>query len=136
MMIRKKVSILLVILTALALSSCTPKNYSLANKTWDAYIVHEKEGDTTNNYFITNTFNSDGTFTETHKSRDYSKIEQSYKKTWELINNVLVVTLTRNSDGTRRTTKYSITWLNESTFYTVDENEETSVETYVYYYAR
>lgn len=131
-----KYYILFLIFTSLVVSSCSTKNYSLSDKTWDAYIVHEKGGDTTNNYFITNTFNSDGTFTETHKSRDYSKIKQSYKKEWELINNVLVVTLTRTSDGTRRITKHPITWLNESTFYTVDENGETGLKTYVYYYVR
>lgn len=128
--------ILILSFISLLVYSCSSRNYSLANKTWDAYIVHEKGGDTTNNYFITNSFNSDGTFTESHKSRNLSKMKQSYKKTWELINNVLVVNLIRYSDGTRRTTKYPITWLSESTFYTVDENEVSDVKTYVYYYAR
>lgn len=128
--------IFLLIFSSLLVSSCTPKNYSLANKTWDAYITDKMGGDTSDDYFITYTFNSNGTFTESHKSRDLSKMKQSYKKTWELINNVLIITLVRHSDGFRRTTKYPLKWLNGSTFYIVEENEVSDVKTYTYCYAR
>ncbi len=118
-----KVSILLLILTSLLLSSCTPKNYNLSNKTWDAYRVYEKGGDTTNNYLITYTFNSDGTFTESHNFRDPSMMNTSLKKTWKLDDDVLKITLTRNSDGTQRTTEYPLKWLSKSKFFYVEETD-------------
>lgn len=126
----------IVLLISLVVISCSQRNYNLTNLTWDAYIVDEKNGDTTNNYFITYTFNSDGTFTESNKFRDFSKIEQKYKKTWKLNGNILTIKLVRYSDGIQRVTKHPLTWLNKSLFFTIEDNEVTGVRKYVYCYAR
>jgi hypothetical protein len=129
-------SILLISFAFLSVSSCSHKSYDLVNRTWDAYTTTEKGGDTTNNYFITYTFNSDGTFVESHKFRDISKIQTSYKKAWKLNNNVLTVSLIRESDGIQKITEFPIEWLNNSKFVTVEKNDVTGLKTYVYYYAR
>lgn len=129
-------SILFLSIPSLLASSCSHVNYNLVDRSWNAYTTPDKGGDTTDNYFITYTFNSDGTFSESHKFRDISKIQTSYIKTWELNDKVLTISLIRKSDGIKRTTLYPIMWLNSSQFFTVEENEVTGVKTYVYYYAK
>lgn len=130
-------SILLLSFMTILASSCSERNYSLESKTWDAYRTYEKGGDTTNNYLITYTFNSDGTFTESHKFRDTNMINSSLKKMWELDDNLLKITLTRLSYGAQRTTEYPFKWLSRSKFFVVEETDElTNIESYVYCYAR
>ena len=120
----------------LILSSCSYKNYELVNRTWDAYLLQNKDGDSTNNYFITYTFRKDGTFTESHKIKDIQGLDSDYLKSWEMDRGVLNITLIRQSDNTVKSTDYNIYWLNKSQFYVVEENEVTGVKTYIYCYAR
>tara|TARA_B100000508_G_C11464534_1_gene280921 strand:+ start:1544 stop:1966 length:423 start_codon:yes stop_codon:yes gene_type:complete len=126
--------ILLLGITTLIITSCSQKYYSIANRSWDAYIVDEKGGDTTNNYFMTYTFKTDGTFEERHKNKDISKINQTYEKNWELNKNLLTVILKRKSDGIQKNNEYYLEWLDKFKFFTVEVNEVTGVKTYVYYY--
>lgn len=111
---------------------------TLVNRTWDAFTTDSKGAvDVDKDYFITYTFNSDGTFTESHKTIDISKIKSNHRNLWEMVDDTLVIKLRSKVDNEiKKTVKRKLFWINSSKFYTVEKQPFDGRETYIYYHAK
>ena len=121
---------------SLVLVSCSQMDYKLEGYTWDAYISRNDGWNSSTDYFITYTFNSDGTFTESHKNLNQGKAISDYKYSWKLHGKLLMISVIGKNNETLKRTMIDIEWLNRTTFMTAEVNAVTKEKTIIYYYAR
>tara|TARA_R110002050_G_scaffold261388_1_gene401348 strand:+ start:709 stop:1125 length:417 start_codon:yes stop_codon:yes gene_type:complete len=117
----------------ISIVACSRYIHVIADRSWDTCTTTKKGLDSSCSYFITYTFNSDGTFTESHKSRDLSKIQSNYRNFWKLKDDILTITLTGENEEIIKSTDHKTKWLDSSTFYIIEKNAVSGVELYIYF---
>jgi len=111
-------TVLLLCLIIIPRISLSQDDLTISNKSWDVCTSTKKMIDSSCFYFVTYTFNADGSYND---SRQYTvgNITMNYRGTWKLIRNKLIITTTPENGMSRSTSKQRIIWVDNSTFYTV-----------------
>lgn len=116
-------------------SLCFSQNdRTIANRSWDVCTSTTKAIDSSCYYFVTYTFNENGSYND---SRQYTlgNLTANYRGTWQLVNNKLILTTASENGITRSTRKEKITWIDNSTFYTVGREGPLGTKIYTFYKA-
>jgi len=126
---------LVAILLFLSLACFSQNDSTISNRSWDVCTSTKTVIDSNCFYFVTYTFNSDGSYND---SRQYTtgNITANYRGTWKLAKNKLTIATTPENGGSRSTSRQKINWIDTSTFYTVSRESFLGKKIYTYYKAK